>query len=204
MALTQGPRVGLFGGSFDPPHLAHRALADCALAELKLDKLLWIPAGQPWQKAGRQLAPAEQRCAMVQLMMDGEPRFELDDCELRRSGASYTVETLRERAVSHPGEQLFLIIGQDQYARLNTWRDWPEILQRATLAVAARAGEAIKASPELQATPHRMLPLALPAMAHSATAVRQQLMRGEDIRPMVGNAVAGYIAQHRLYEKSEY
>lgn len=204
MAMTPAPRVGLFGGSFDPPHLAHRALADCALHELRLDKLLWIPAGEPWQKAGRQLVPAEQRRAMVQLMMDGEPRFELDDSELRRTGASYTVDTLRERAASHPGEQLFLIIGQDQYARLDTWRDWPEILQRATLAVAARAGEAIEAAPALQATPHQSFKLALPAMEHSATAVRQKVMRGEDIRPMVGNAVAGYIAQHRLYEKSEY
>jgi nicotinate-nucleotide adenylyltransferase len=201
MALTPGPRVGLFGGSFDPPHLAHRALAACALQELKLDKLLWIPAGEPWQKAGRQLAPAEHRRAMVELMIDDEPRFELDDCEMRRTGASYTVDTLRERAASHPGEQLFLIIGQDQYARLQTWRDWPEILQRATLAVAGRAGEGVQAAPELQATPHQSFKLALPAMEHSATAVRQEVMRGEDIRPMVGNAVAGYIAQHRLYSE---
>lgn len=201
MPLTPAPRVGLFGGSFDPPHLAHRALAACALAELKLDKLLWIPAGQPWQKAGRQLAPAEHRRAMVELMIDDESRFELDDCEMRRTGASYTVETLRERAANHPGEQLFLIIGQDQYARLNTWRDWPEILQRATIAVAARAGEAIKAAPELQVTPHQSFKLALPAMEHSATAVRQKVMRGEDIRPMVGNAVAGYISRHRLYRE---
>jgi len=201
MPIGPALRVGLFGGSFDPPHLAHKALAACALAELKLDKLLWIPAGNPWQKAGRQLAPAEHRRAMVELMIGDEARFELDDCEMRRTGASYTVDTLRERAAAHPGEQLFLIIGQDQYARLQTWRDWPEILQRAVLAVAARSGEAVQASAQLQVTPHQSFKLALPAMEHSATAVRQQVMRGEDIRPMVGNAVAGYIAQHRLYSE---
>jgi len=201
MPIGPALRVGLFGGSFDPPHLAHKALAACALAELKLDKLLWIPAGNPWQKAGRQLAPAEHRRAMVELMIGDEARFELDDCEMRRTGASYTVDTLRERAATHPGEQLFLIIGQDQYARLQTWRDWPEILQRASLAVAARSGEAVQASAQLQVTPHQSFKLALPAMEHSATAVRQQVMRGEDIRPMVGNAVAGYIAQHRLYSE---
>ncbi|MDM4765891.1 nicotinate-nucleotide adenylyltransferase [Pelomonas sp. SE-A7] len=204
MAVDQASRVGLFGGSFDPPHEAHRALALCALEELGLDRVVWLPAGQPWQKAGRQLAPAAHRRAMVELLIEGEPRFEIDDSELRRAGASYTVDTLRERAVSHPGEQLFLIIGQDQYARLHTWRDWPEILNRATLAVAARSGDAILASPELQATAHKMLPLALPALQHSSTEVRARAARHEDLRPIVGNAVAGYIARHRLYEKSEY
>jgi nicotinate-nucleotide adenylyltransferase len=197
-------KTGLFGGSFDPVHLAHLGLARCALEQLGLDQLLWLPAGRPWQKlqdgTGRGLASPEHRRAMVELMICGEPRFEVDDSELERDGASYTIDTVRARLAARPDEQLFLLIGQDQYARLHTWRDWRDLLGLVTLAVAARDGQAIQASVELQGQPHRLLRLAMPAMAFSSTQVRDMASRGEDIRPMVGEAVAGYIARHRLYE----
>ncbi|MCX2862750.1 nicotinate-nucleotide adenylyltransferase [Paucibacter sp. PLA-PC-4] len=197
-------KTGLFGGSFDPVHLAHLSLARCALEQLGLDQLLWLPAGRPWQKlqlgTGRGLASPEHRRAMVALMVASEPRFVVDDSELERDGASYTIDTVRARLAAQPDEQLFLLIGQDQYARLHTWREWRELLGLVTLAVAARDGQAIQASAELQGQPHRMLRLAMPAMAYSSTQVRDMASRGEDIRPMVGEAVAGYIALHRLYE----
>ena len=186
--------IGLFGGSFDPPHEAHLALAHMALDQIKLDKLLWIPAGQPWQKSGKLAAP-EHRRAMVELLIAGEPRFALDDAELRRQGPSYTIDTVRE----HLGDNLTLIIGQDQYARLHTWHEWQALLGLVTLAVAARAGEAIQANADLLNHPHRIVRLQLPALMHSSTQVRERASRGEDIRPLVGAAVAGYIAQHRLY-----
>jgi nicotinate-nucleotide adenylyltransferase len=192
-------KTGLFGGSFDPVHLAHLSLARCALEQLGLDQLLWLPAGRPWQKTGRGLASPEHRRAMVELMITGEPRFAVDDSELERDGASYTIDTVRARLAARPDEQLFLLIGQDQYARLHTWREWRELLGRVTLAVAARDGQAIQASAELQGQPHRLLRLAMPALAHSSTQVRDMASRGEDISPMVGDAVAGYIARHRLY-----
>lgn len=204
MALTAtgtGPRVGLFGGSFDPVHLAHRSLALCALEQLSLDRLLWLPAGRPWQKTGRGLASPDHRRAMVELMIAGEPRFAVDDAELERDGASYTIDTVRARLALDPSEQVFLVIGQDQYARLHTWRDWRELLARVTLAVAARAGQEPEPSAEVAAEPHRMLKLAMPALQYSSTEVRAKAARGEDIRPMVGDAVAGYIALHRLYSE---
>lgn len=206
MALSSAPngaRIGLFGGSFDPVHLAHRSLALSALTQLGLDRLLWLPAGRPWQKlqagGGRGLASPEHRRAMVELMVAGEPRFAVDDSELERDGASYTIDTVRARLAAHPGEQLFLLIGQDQYARLHTWREWPALLERVTLAVAARAGTPVQAPPELAGTPHRVQIIEMPASAISSTEVRDRASRGEDIRPMVGDAVAGYIARHRLY-----
>lgn len=196
-------KTGLFGGSFDPVHLAHLSLARCALEQLGLDRLLWLPAGRPWQKlqqgAGRGLASPGHRRAMVALMIEGEPRFAVDDSELERDGASYTIDTVRARLAAQPGEQLFLLIGQDQYARLHTWREWQALLGLVTLAVAARDDQAVQASPEVQAVPHRALLLHMPTSAISSTRVRDAASRGEDIRPMVGDAVAGYIAHHRLY-----
>lgn len=196
-------KTGLFGGSFDPVHLAHLSLARSALEQLGLDRLQWLPAGRPWQKlqagGGRGLASPEHRRAMVALMIEGEPRFALDDSELERDGASYTIDTVRARLATQPQEQLFLLIGQDQYARLHTWREWQALLGLVTLAVAARDQQPVQPSAEVAAHPHRMLTVAMPPSMISSTAVREAASRGVDIRPMVGDAVAGYIAQHRLY-----
>jgi len=201
MALS-ARRIGLFGGSFDPVHLAHLALARSALQQLGLDGLRWVPAGRPWQKAQRQLSAAEHRAAMVALMLEGEPRFELDRSELDRSGPSYTIDTVRAWAASEPGIRPVLILGQDQYARLPTWHQWRELLGLVELAVAARAGQEIRAAAEVELVAHRMQRLDMPTMDISSTLVREQVLRGGDIKPMVGERVAGYIAQHHLY--SEY
>ena len=119
-------RVGLFGGSFDPVHNAHVALARLALEQLQLDEVRWIPVGQPWQKS-RQLSDGADREAMVRLAIAGEPRFVVDRIELRRRGVSYTLDTVRELAAAEPGTEWVLILGQDQYASLHTWRDWREL-----------------------------------------------------------------------------
>jgi nicotinate-nucleotide adenylyltransferase len=192
-------RVGLLGGSFNPPHLAHRALAELALRTLQLDELRWLPAGQPWQKPALHLAPAEHRAAMAMLAAAHEPRFVVDDRELHRQGPSYSIDTVRELEQELPGATLFLVIGQDQYARLHTWQRWRELLSAVTLAVAAREGEAVRASPAVAATWHRVEVLNLPRMDISATTIRERLARGQDVSALVGEAVAGYIAHHHLY-----
>ncbi|HEY4082846.1 MAG TPA: nicotinate (nicotinamide) nucleotide adenylyltransferase [Burkholderiaceae bacterium] len=191
--------IGLFGGSFDPPHLAHLALAHAALDQLKLDRVLWVPVGDPWQKP-RQLAAPEHRRAMVELLIAGEPRFALDDCELLRQGPSYTIDTVE----AHLGDNLALIIGQDQYAHLHTWHRWQALLPLVTLAVAARAGEPIRPNVELERIPHRVIKLDMPAMTTSSTSVRagaRTMLGSGDISPLVGGPVAGYIAQHGLYSE---
>ena len=119
-------RVGVFGGSFDPVHNAHVALARLALEQLQLDEVRWIPVGQPWQKS-RRLSDGADREAMVRLAIAGEPRFVVDRIELRRRGVSYTLDTVRELAAAEPGTEWVLILGQDQYASLHTWRDWREL-----------------------------------------------------------------------------
>ena len=193
-------RIGLFGGSFDPPHIAHVALAQEALSNLHLDEVRWIPAGQPWQKS-RQLAAPAHREAMVRLAMEGEPRFLLDRCELQRSGPSYTLDTVRELQAQVPDGQAVdwvLLIGQDQYASLHTWRDWKELLSRVTLAVANRPGASVAVNPDVLRTPHRSVPL--PMLDISSTQVRAAVLRGENINQLVPKEVASYIARHGLYQ----
>jgi nicotinate-nucleotide adenylyltransferase len=194
--LTAGRRIGLFGGTFDPPHDAHVALARLALTELALDELRWIPAGQPWQKA-RQITPAGHREAMVRLAMGEEPRFRLERCEIRRAGPSFTLDTVRELQASEPGAQWFLIIGQDQYAGLHTWRDWRELLSRVTLAVANRPGVAVEPHPDVKAAAHQVVPL--PMLDIASTDIRARVAAGQDIGTLVPVSVARYIEANHLY-----
>jgi nicotinate-nucleotide adenylyltransferase len=189
-------RVGLFGGSFDPVHNAHLALATTALDQLRLDELRWIPVGQPWQKA-RRLAAAADREAMVRLAIAGEPRFVLDRVELRRSGPTFTLDTVRELVAAEPGNAWFLILGQDQYASLHTWHDWRELLARVTLAIANRPGAALAVNPEIARAEHQVV--RLPMMDVSSTEVRRRVAAGESIADLVPDTVARYIGQRRLY-----
>jgi nicotinate-nucleotide adenylyltransferase len=191
-------RIGLYGGSFDPPHNGHVALAHAALEHLRLDELRWVPAGVPWQKA-RTLAPVPDRQAMVMAAIAGEPRFVLEPCELWRSGPSYMIDTVRELQAAQPAGEWFLVIGQDQYANLHTWHEWRELVQRVTLAVAARDGVDPQPAAELAAVPHRVLALPLPRIDISSSEIRERIADGRDYTDMVPPAVASYIDRHPLY-----
>lgn len=199
-------RIGLFGGSFDPVHRGHLQLARTALDHLQLDELRWIPTGQAWQKQGAR-APADDRAAMVLAAIADEPRFKLERCELDREGPSYTIDTLNALQTRDPQAQWFLVIGQDQYANLHTWKDWPSVIARVTLAVAARdqALPDVRNTP-LGAAPHRVVQLPMPAVPVSATAIRAELARGTPATllsdSLVPPAVASYIARHGLYRKT--
>ena len=200
-------RIGLFGGSFDPPHRAHVALAHAALDALALEAVWWVVTGQPWQKA-RTVTAGEHRAAMVELAIAGEPRFRLERFELDRAGPSYTIDTVaalsareatreatREPTGGRP--EWVLLIGHDQYLNLHTWRGWRELLAEVTLAVANRPAVHGGPAPEVAALPHRVVPL--PMMDISATEVRARVAAGRDISALVPAEVAGYIARHGLY-----
>ena len=191
-----GARVGLLGGTFDPVHNAHLALAQAALEALRLDQVRWIPAGQPWQKT-RHVTEAVHREGMVRLTIADEPRFVLDRIEIDRHGPSCTLDTVKALAAAQPHTEWFLIIGADQYASLHTWVNWRELLDRVVLAVANRPGVMPAVHPEVLAFPHRAVPL--PMLDISSTDVRQRVQTGADIGALVPPEVARYIETHRLY-----
>ena len=195
-ATPPARRVGIFGGSFDPVHNAHVALARLALAELQLDELVWVPAGQPWQKP-RAITPAVHREAMVALAIEGEARFVLSRLETQRQGPSFTVDTVRELAARHPGTSWHLVIGQDQYASFHTWHEWQALLGLVTLAIANRPDAPLAADPQVLRVPHEAV--ALPMMDISSTDIRGRLAHGQGIDDLVPPPVARYIARHHLY-----
>lgn len=185
------------GGSFDPVHVGHVALAESALAHLQLDEVRWVPVGQAWQKS-RAMTPADHRVNMVRLATAHDPRFVVSTIEVERSGASYTLDTVKAFQSHQPDAQWFLIIGLDQYNNLTTWHGWQELLDRVELAVACRDAENL---PDLTLGRATALPMRpLPA---SSTHIRQQLLAGVDpnslVPTMVSEPVARYIAQYQLY-----
>jgi nicotinate-nucleotide adenylyltransferase len=187
----------MFGGAFDPPHKAHRALAEAAVQQLQLDELRVVPTGQAWHK-DRPLSPARHRLAMAQLAFGDLAKVLVDERELRRTGPTYTVDTLRELRAEHPGAELFLVMGEDQAAAFTSWREWQAIAALATLCVAERP-QAEPAALPAQIRVHR---LALPPMDESATGIRARLTSGQDIAHLVPTGVASYIDQHHLYKNT--
>jgi nicotinate-nucleotide adenylyltransferase len=202
-----GSLVGLLGGSFNPPHAAHRALAMAAQVQLNLDRVDLLPAGQPWQKNDALMPSAAHRLAMCRLLVADYPNLGVEPCETQREGNTYTVDTLTNLQAAHPTNRYVLIIGADQATKFDSWRDWQGVLQRCTLAVAARNGETAQLPSAVQAfmALHGMVPMqvSLPAMAVSATDIRARLARGESCAPALLPAVARYISEHSLYTHSK-
>ena len=201
--MAKPKRVAVFGGAFDPPHLAHLALLEAALAHLALDELRVIPTGQAWHKS-RSLSPADHRVAMAKLAFGPVAKVLIDERELRRAGPSYTIDTVRELQAEQPASELFLLLGGDQARALPTWNAWQEVLTIATICIAERPynSTALATKDLYPWLRERFLHLPLPLSPISATDVRQRVARHEDVSPLVGPAVARYIAQHHLYSTS--
>ena len=194
-------RIGIFGGAFDPPHVAHAALVKAALAELQLDELRVLPTGQAWHKT-RALSPAPHRLAMAQLAFADLPQVVVDPREIERAGPSYTVDTLREFKALWPQAELFLILGEDQAHALPSWHDWQEILKLAIICVATRAyatGASAKFDLET-AHPSRFRRLPMPTLNVSATDIRARIAAHLSVADLVFEPVARYIAHHHLYQ----
>jgi len=185
-------RLGLLGGSFDPVHLGHLALAEAARDRLRLDRvLLVVAAGQPLKPAGP-AAPAEDRYAMVRLAVRGHPRLEASDLELRRPAPSYTVDTLREiRRGLAPGDEIVLLLGSDALADLPRWREAAALRTLARVAACARPGGPAPAGADLV--------LEADTPDASSTEVRRRVAAGQSVAGLVPGDVAAYIAERGLY-----
>ena len=134
-------RLGVFGGTFDPPHRGHLAVAQAAQRTFALDRVLLVVANDPWKKSpDRAITPAADRLAMVQALASNQAGLEVSDREIRRGGPSYTVVTLRELAAAHPDSELFLIIGRDLVDDFSSWHESVEIGRLATIVVVDRPG----------------------------------------------------------------
>lgn len=191
-----GPRIGIFGGTFDPPHLGHLIVAQDALVALGLERVLFIPAAVPPHKIQREITPAALRLELLRAAVAGDPRFEVSDLELRRAGPSYTVDTLRELQERHPAASLYFLLGVDQFRELHGWREPEAISRLATLAVIGREGELGEGSVATR-FPHHMV--AATRIDISATAVRARVAAGEPIRYLVPERVAAVIEREGLY-----
>lgn len=198
MSAPVALRIGLLGGSFDPVHNAHLALARSAIDALALDELLWIPTGMAWQKT-RALTPAADRVEMLRLAIAGAPRERIELCEIERSGPSYTIDTVAGLQARRPDARWWLLLGQDQLANLPTWHRWQDLVARVQLAVANRAGDAPRVPRELIDAGVAVAEVPLAQMAVSSTAIRARTAVGQDIASLVPAAVARYIELHGLY-----
>lgn len=196
------PRIGLLGGSFDPVHLAHLALAQAALTQLHLAGVQFIPAAQPWQRRPLQASEA-QRLDMLRLTLAGQDRFSINTSELDRGGPTYTIDTIRQLPA---GVRYVWLLGTDQLVNFCTWRDWQDIIARIDLAVAQRPGSALAPPPALAAalaTHGRQLEI-IPFTPRqiSASDIRARQARGESLQDLVAPAVADYINAHGLYREA--
>lgn len=200
----QPQRIGVFGGAFDPPHNAHVALAKAALEQFALDALYVIPTGQAWHKA-RSLSAPVHRLAMTQLAFENMPRVAVDDRELKRTGPTFTVDTLQSLKAENPQSQLYLFVGADQFSAFRRWHKWQQILELAIICIADRAQSTLAQTQFDAYAPHnhRFFTLKLPLMPISATQVRQLMASGaaaaEEVARLVPEPVARYISLHQLY-----
>lgn len=202
--MNHAKRLGIFGGSFDPPHIAHIALAKHAVAQFQLNELRIIPTGDAWHKT-RTLTPSPHRLAMTRLAFAEVPQAVVDPREIDRQGATYTVDTLQELKAEQPEADLYLFIGADQANAFKTWHRWQEILSLATVVVAQRPSDEQggTASQWHNAISPDVQRLDMPSLNVSATEIRAHVARGTHADPKMHAwlpaAVQHYIEKHSLY-----
>lgn len=195
-------RIGVFGGTFDPIHLGHLIVAEDARAALDLDKVLFIPAGQPWFKSYRQITESHHRLEMVKLAVEGNKLFDVSDIEIRRSGPSYTVDTLTELHEWYADAEFIVILGIDALREIDRWHQPRNLFELASVVGMARPGASLDPSVLNAAIPgasSRMRLLDSALIDISGTDIRQRVAAGRSIRYRVPAAVERYIGENGLY-----
>jgi nicotinate-nucleotide adenylyltransferase len=194
-------RIGVFGGSFDPVHLAHLILAEQGREQGRLDQVWFVPAARPPHKHS-ELTPFDRRVEMLQLAVAGNPAFRVEEVEKDRAGPSYTADTLDELATKHPGHEWALLVGSDTLRDLPGWHEPRRIVARAEVLVMARPGAAVVPLAELReklGAEVRVTVAAMPLVDISSTEVRERLRTGRSVRYLVPRAVEMYAGEKGLY-----
>jgi nicotinate-nucleotide adenylyltransferase len=192
-------RLGVFGGTFDPPHVGHLVAAVNARHEARLDRVLLVVANEPWQKTGlRELTPAVDRLAMVSAAVEGVAGLEASDIELRRGGPSYTADTLSELLDEDPHRELFVILGSDAAAGLHTWEHTERMRELATIIVVERPGAEGVRPPQ----GYRFEVVSVPLLDVSSTEVRSRVADGRPLDYLLTPGVISCIHERKLYGTS--
>src|SRR4051794_10515739 len=191
-------RFGVFGGTFDPPHIGHLAVAVEVRWALDLDRVLLVVANDPWQKRGtRRLTPARDRYEMVRAAVEGLDGVEADDREIRRGGPSFTVDTVRELLDEHPGAEVFVVVGGDAALGLGTWERADELAELATVVVVHRPGYGVPGPPE----GFRWRTVEVPALDVSSSDLRSRMAEGRPVDVLVPEPAATWARGHDLYPR---
>ena len=200
-------RIGLFGGTFDPPHLGHLILASEAKSQLELTRLLWTVTPDPPHKQDQPITPLEHRLAMVKLAIKDDPSFELSDIELDRPGPHYTVDTIKLVAEQNPNAEIVPVIGGDSLQELPTWHQPKEILYAAHwVGVMRRPGEDANLEElerELPGIRSKVHYVDAPLLEIASREIRSRVATGKPFRYYLPDPVYEYIEQHHLYQQSE-
>jgi nicotinate-nucleotide adenylyltransferase len=189
-------RLGVMGGTFDPIHHGHLVAASEVAHLFGLDEVVFVPTGQPWQKSGRPVSPAEARYLMTVIATADDPRFTVSRADIERDGPTYTVDTLRDLHAERPGAELFFITGADALASILTWRDPGEVLDLAHLVGVTRPGHDASAA---HLPPGSATIVEVPALAISSTDCRERVARGAPVSYLVPAGVDRFITKLRLY-----
>lgn len=195
-------RLGVMGGTFDPPHKAHIAIAEEAMRSFKLDKVLFIPTGTPPHKPVNDITDAEHRYAMTKTAIEGNPGFEVSRMEIDRKGPSYSIDTIRSlKEIYPPGTEIYFIIGADEALELPKWYESEKLPGLTRFIAAPRSGfnETILKNRLPEALAAAVDILSIKQMEISATDIRQRLSSGDSVGELVSESVVKYIKEHRLY-----
>ena len=200
--MTTSRRVGLLGGTFDPIHVAHLHIAACALHELALDEVRFVPAGNPPHKPGQPISDASDRLRMLEIATDGIAAFAVDPIDLRADAPAYTSDLLERSHAAEPDAELWFIIGGDSLSELHTWHQPERVIALVRLAVAERPGwdinDALATSP-VPGLSKRVDPFSSVPVDLSASLIRERLASGLPVDWVVPAGVLRYIADHGLY-----
>lgn len=186
-------RVGILGGTFDPIHIGHLIAASSVYEALNLDSVVFMPAGDPWQKRDRELSAPQQRLEMVKLATSDDSRFQVSDIEISRSGPTYAVDTVRQWKTKNPNDELFWIVGSDALGGIPSWHDWQAFVAEVTVVAVNRIGQSA-------AAPFDFVSVEMPEVRISATELRDRFTNRADTKYLVPHKVSEYITQQGLYQ----